>query len=222
MKALPVIDEGPSRNRRKALPVIDDVKAHPLKRITVMDSVRRLAIDIPSGYQSHEAASFVAQMDNLSERMGRDTRDLTCEDLTWQPEPGMNTIGMLLAHIAIWEAFWIKRVITDDPDAKNHLEEILGVPFGIDGIPIPPDGVPPASLTKEIPFFDDLLTRARTYTTAIARPLTDPDMEREIQLPRTDQLWTATPRWTFYHILEHQAGHYGQILLLKRMKASRQ
>jgi len=25
----------------------------------------------------------------------------------------------------------------------------------------------------------------------------------------------VTPRWTLYHLLEHEAGHYGQILLLR-------
>jgi uncharacterized damage-inducible protein DinB len=83
------------------------------------------------------------------------------------------------------------------------------------GIPLPPGGAPPDACAEPYPFFGDLLERARRYTTEAARGLADRDMEREIDIIGPHGHWIVTPRWVLYHILEHQAGHYGQILMLK-------
>jgi uncharacterized damage-inducible protein DinB len=184
-----------------------------------MPLAKRIAIDLPSGYLSAEAASFVAQMDNLSERMNRDTRELAAADLCWQSAPGMNTIGMLLAHIAIVEVYWIRRVMADDPESERHLEEVLGIQSTMDGMPMPSGGRPPEGLARDYTFFEDLLARARSYTTSVARQLADGEMGGEIEVVNNAGAWIVNPRWAFYHILEHQAGHYGQILLLKHLLA---
>src|SRR5262245_21225117 len=68
--------------------------------------VTRSALVIPSGYASQEVASFIAQLDDLLERQHDQTRKLTPVDLEWQPAPGMNTIGMLMAHQAVIEVAW--------------------------------------------------------------------------------------------------------------------
>jgi len=64
--------------------------------------------------------------------------------------------------------------------------------------------------------------RARAHTKRIAAPLGDADLEREIvrEHPNPERREARagrviTPRWTLYHMLEHEAGHYGQILLLR-------
>jgi hypothetical protein len=44
-------------------------------------------------------------------------------------------------------------------------------------------------------------------------------MGGEIEVVNNAGAWIVNPRWAFYHILEHQAGHYGQILLLKHLLA---
>src|SRR5262249_25719213 len=71
-----------------------------------MSPVTRSALVIPSGYASQEVASFIAQLDDLLERQHDQTRRLTPADLEWQLAPGMNTIGMLMAHQAVIEVGW--------------------------------------------------------------------------------------------------------------------
>jgi hypothetical protein len=70
-----------------------------------MTTIVRKVLEMPAGFRSKEAASCFAQLDDQSARLTEDTRQLTPEAIAWQPAPGMNTIGMLLAHIAIVEAF---------------------------------------------------------------------------------------------------------------------
>ena len=110
-------------------------------------------------------------MDDQSRRLTEDTRDLTPAELAWQPAPGMNTIGMLLAHIAIVEVYWLNTAMESGTPFPCH--EVLGIGEDDDGLPLPADAAPPQTLQgKTLDFYDDLLARARKYTVAATRGLT--------------------------------------------------
>jgi uncharacterized damage-inducible protein DinB len=182
--------------------------------------MKRLAIDLPKDFASNEAASFVAQLDNLSERMTRDLQTLTADELSRQLAPGSNTIGMLLMHNAICEVYWIKKILCESLDADAALKEVLQIEPDSDGMPLASEGTPPIALTQPYPYFANILQTARDFTTSICKTITDQDMIKEVAMEGSLGEMLCTPRWTLYHILEHQAGHYGQMLLLKgRMKA---
>ena len=92
----------------------------------------RHTIEPHSGFRSREVGLFVAQMDDQSRRMTADTRGLTAEQLAWQSALGMNTIGMLLAHIAVVEVFWTRLVLEDQPmPFETHARPSLGRPGGL-------------------------------------------------------------------------------------------
>src|SRR5215470_15141837 len=139
-----------------------------------MSPVTRSALVIPSGYASQEVASFVAQLDDLLKRQHDQTRNLTPADLEWQPAPGMNTIGMLMAHQAIIETGWTGMGIEDLQRDQVRFKEILGIGSKDDGMPLPEDGAPPAALAgKDLAFYDDLLTRAREHLKRVAVSVND-------------------------------------------------
>ena len=180
-----------------------------------MNVITRDILVPPSGYRSREAGLFLAQLDDQSMRLTKDTRGLTAAALGWQPAPGMNTIGMLLAHIAIVEVYWTQ--VGPLGLTAFETESVLGIGLDDDGLPLAAGGTPPAALKgRELPFFDDLLARARAYAKGAVATLTDADLEREVPRKGRD----GTPReilnlrWILYHMLEHEAGHYGQINLL--------
>jgi len=172
-------------------------------------------IPIPPGYRSREAALFVSQMEDQSRRLATGTRGLSPEGLAWQLEPGMNTIGMLLAHIAIVEVYWMQIGVlgSESSDAVS----VLGIREEDDGIPLAEDAGPPEALAgRDLAFFDDLLARARDFTRLQAMQLTDADLDRQIEIILANGAHhTSTVRWRLYHVLEHLAGHFGQILLLR-------
>ena len=109
-----------------------------------------------------------------------------------------------------------------DPQ-PSLLLKALGIGLDDDGMPLPAEGRPPAGLAgRDLGSFDDLIARARAHTKQVAAPLDDAYLEREIVRehpnPETREARSGrvvTPRWTLYHLLEHEAGHYGQILLLR-------
>ncbi len=183
-----------------------------------MQTITRSLIAPLPGFRSREAGSFMSQLDDQLRRLREETRGLTPEDLMWQPAPGMNTIGMLLAHLAVVEVWWTKIVI--ESDTEGDVQGVIGIGADDDGLPIP-EGAPAFPLLngKDLAFYDDLLERARNYFKQATKDRPDEDMEREFTRDRPDgSQRVLNVRWYYYHVLEHFAGHFGQILLLKHMR----
>ncbi|HEY7728225.1 MAG TPA: DinB family protein [Candidatus Eisenbacteria bacterium] len=185
-------------------------------------STQRLDIERPAGYRSQEVALVIAQMDDQLRLLREGLKGITADELQWQPKPGMNTIAMLLAHLAIVEVWWTMLVLAGE-DATDLLPA-LGIGADDDGMPLPEGGAPPAVLAgRDLSYFDDLLTRARRYLKEKATGVADEGLTREITRTRSDgSQRTVTVRWFFYHIAEHFSGHFGQILMLRHLyRASR-
>jgi hypothetical protein len=183
-----------------------------------MQTIVRSKIEPLPEFRSREAGSFLAQLDDQLRLLKERTRDLTPEDLMWQPAPGMNTIGMLLAHLAVVEVWWTKVVLEHDPNPETR--PILGIGEDDDGLPLGEDAPPfPLLNGKDIAFYVDLLDRGRAYFKRVAKDLPEEDMEREFSRERPDgSTRVLNVRWYYYHVLEHFAGHYGQILLLMHLR----
>jgi uncharacterized damage-inducible protein DinB len=126
----------------------------------------------------------------------------------------MNTIGMLLAHIAVVEVFWTQ--VGPLRQTEFETESVLGIGIDDDGMPLAEGAAPPPGLSgRDLAFFDDLLRRARAYSRPVIAGLRDADLDREITRTRRDgSIHVADIRWILYHMVEHLAGHYGQINLL--------
>jgi len=185
--------------------------------------IQRIMASAP-GTASPIAGLFLWQLDDQSRRLAEDTRGARSDELAWQPGPGMNTIGMLLAHIAAVEVGWLRAAVQSlDRDSI----EVLGISKREIGLPLPDDGAPPPSLAgRDLPYFDDLLARARQHTRQAIAALTDADLDRRFRTPATWEPggggeFEGTIGWALYHVLEHEAGHYGQINLLRHQYRAR-
>lgn len=184
-------------------------------------TVKRHLLPLPKGFRSREAASFVAQMEELTERMTRDLARITPAELAWQSKRGHNTIGMLFAHCAIVEMFWMAIAVGRWDEGLSA--KVLGVGVDDDGMPLAADGAPPRTLRGwALRDYTRLLSRARKFVVREAKGLTDADMDRHIARQRRDgSRSVVSVRWILYHVLEHLAGHYGQMLLLRHQYADR-
>ncbi|HEY6865677.1 MAG TPA: DinB family protein, partial [Candidatus Eisenbacteria bacterium] len=82
------------------------------------------------------------------------------------------------------------------------------------------NGSAPAVLQgRTLEFYDGLLERARAHSRAHAMTLTDADLARQITRQRPDgNRRVFDIRWMVYHLLEHQAGHHAQILMLRHLQ----
>jgi len=181
----------------------------------------RLILRPLRGWRSREAASFFAQIDDQYKLLFADLEGITPSELSWQPRAGANTIGMLLAHMAIVEVFWL--MIASESYERAKLERVLGIGEDDDGMPIPESGRAPAGLRgRSLVWYHALIRKAHAYGKRTARRWTDRDLERVLtRTRRNGQRTQQNLRWILYHVLEHQAGHYGQILLLRHLHRDR-
>lgn len=175
-------------------------------------------LQAPPGFRSDTVARFLWQMDEQRKALLEGVRGLETADLEWQPMPGTNSIGMLLAHIAYAEAHLVQVGVLGEQ--VGHAQDVIGITEEEEGLPLAPGAPPsPALAGRELAFFTDALARARDHTRRAAMPLTDADLDRLVHRRRPD----GTERvfnvgWVFYHLVEHEAGHRGQIGLLKHLR----
>jgi uncharacterized damage-inducible protein DinB len=174
---------------------------------------------IPKGRNIPEVASFLAQLDDLSRMMLRDVRGITPAELAWQSQPGHNTIGMLLSHIAVVEVHWT--LVAIESWSPEEVGRRLRFGLDDDGLPLARRGTPPAHLRgKTLAFFATLLRRARSIVKKEFARYRPADLARVVTRTRANgQVTRQDARWILYHLVEHLAGHYGQVLLLRHLYA---
>ncbi|HYQ96134.1 MAG TPA: DinB family protein [Candidatus Eisenbacteria bacterium] len=172
------------------------------------------------GFRSREAASFYAQLEDQARILRESVQGMTPRELEWQPERGMNTIGMLLAHNAIVDVFWTQLAILGIKDTDSL--PAIGISMDDDGMPLAPDAEGPANLKgKPLAFYEDLLARGRAFVREAWAKVSDADMDKQITRERPDgSRRLLSVRWAMYHILEHYAGHRGQVQLLRHLYAA--
>ena len=174
-------------------------------------------LELSTECRTSAAALVVASLDDQSRLLFDDLKGATPDELQWQPQPGTNTIGMLLAHMAIVEAWWTLVIVAKaDPD---DVRPILGIGNDDDGMPIRPGASRIALLDgKELAFYRDLHAKARAYFTKLAAGMNEADLVAETLRKRDDGTEVGiSGRWYLYHVFEHFSGHYGQILLLRHL-----
>jgi len=176
-------------------------------------------LTVPEGYEfaaNPRVASFAAQLDDQLALLRKKVEGLSVEQLEWQLRPGMNTVGMLLAHLAVVDLWWLRIAPTETPEADGDrlMQEVIGILADDDGLPAKPDARHPESLAgKSIEDYLAMLDSARAVVHAELRQWSDADLMGTFTL--RDRV--ITREWAAYHTLEHFAGHFGQILLLQHM-----
>ena len=178
-------------------------------------------LKVPRGRHIPEVALFLAQLDDLTQLLWRDLRRVTPAELAWQPGPGQNSIGMLLAHIPIVEVHWTL-VAIEDWSAEN-VRRRLGIALEDDGIPLARNAEAPAHLRgRTLEWYRALMRRGRGVLKREMARYRPADLVRVVRRTRANgQKTTQDARWILYHLVEHFAGHYGQILMLRHQYADR-
>ena len=176
-------------------------------------------LTVPDGYNAQKnprVASFAAQLDDRMVALKKEVSNLEVRHLEWQPHPGCNTVGMLLAHFAVVDLWWLRLAPRQVPEAEcdGITRDVIGITMDEDGLPIPSDGNHPASLVgKTIADYLKMLDAARAVAHQELQQWRDAELAGTY--PLRDRV--ISREWTVYHVLEHFAGHLGQIQLLKHL-----
>ena len=167
----------------------------------------------PEGYDASSQAIvglMAASFDDQFSRLEETVAGLEVEHLEWQERPGRSTIGMLMTHLALAQigGLCVGCAGLPQDDFKRVVHERLGI--DTDGI-APLARTHPASIKgRDLNGYLALLAGARQATHETLKTWDDPALDRTISAGGR----TMSYRWLLYHLLEHFASHFGQILSL--------
>lgn len=131
--------------------------------------------------------------------------NLSEDAVVWQPSPGMHSIGASLLHIISVEIIWFERVALDLPFDPEERKLLLMEETEVDEWrwPEPP--------RRPIAWYFELHDRIRARTLENIKKWPAADVTRDCGgIPRS-------MRWILGHVIQHEAYHGGQAVLLNRL-----
>lgn len=146
-------------------------------------------------------ARWLWALDDARQRTVAQLVDLPPAYLDWTPPAGENSIGTLLYHIAAIEADWLSAEVR---------EEVL---FAPDLVALFPHDVRDTTgrltVVAGLTLAEHLarLAATRSELSRTFRALSPGDFRRVRTLPDYD----VTPEWVLHHLMQHEAGHRGEI-----------
>lgn len=154
---------------------------------------------------SPRVALWYSIMQEMRERLLRIVKDLTQEELDYTlNERKIETIGTLLLHIAGVEWGWI----FGDIDGQEVDYEEFKHAFALS-----PEVNIPQIKNQELQFYIDRLNKTRKEVYQRLKKFKDEDLDRIVE----SEGKKYSIEWIMFHLVEHEAMHIGQILLLKRV-----
>ena len=133
-----------------------------------MSATLQRVLELSLEYRSPTVARYLWQLDDQTRRLIEATSDATPEALAWQPAAGANTMGMLLAHVAVAETHIASVLIEGRPE--SDVLHVLGIGPDDDGLPLPSGARPPgSSRARTSPSSTSCCARARASTRGASR-----------------------------------------------------
>lgn len=131
--------------------------------------------------------------------------NLSEDAVVWQPYPGMHSIGANIMHLINAEVFWFEQFALGHPRDPEEGKLTLANEIDVDAWSWP---VPPR---QPIAWYFELQDRIRARTLESVKNWPEPDFAKELDgHPRT-------LRWVLGHVIQHEAYHGGQAVLLSRL-----
>ena len=157
------------------------------------------------GY-SAQIGTTVAMLEDLKDRVTSSVKNLSQEETDFLLDDKANRIGAMILHLAATERFY--QVFTFENRGFNEEERNMWNIAQSLG-----DAGRELLVNKPISYYLDIWDEVRNETLAL--------------LKTKDDNWFASKvsgadmnnHWAWYHVMEHQANHMGQIrLIIKRME----
>lgn len=159
-----------------------------------------------AGYPT-EYGLLIALLQDGTREWREELGEVSDEALVWQPFANGHSIGGVILHMIDVEAFWIETAALGrdrDPDEMKELGTEETDQYAFKWV------VPPR---KPLAYYLDLQDKVRARTLESIKSFPDP------ATVVTREHWNAslTLRWILNHVINHEAYHGGQIVMLKTL-----
>lgn len=157
------------------------------------------------GYQEPLGLLCAILQDGTNEWRWEIDEDLPEEAIVWQPYPGAHSIGAIILHIIDAEIGWFEEFALGQPMNPEERKLLMLDETDVDSWKWP---TPPK---ERLSWYFELHDRIRKRT-----------LESIKRWPSADTIKMhgehgRTLRWVFGHIIQHEAYHGGQAVLLSRL-----
>ena len=157
------------------------------------------------GYQEPYGLLCAILQDGTNEWRWELDQNLSEDAVVWQPYPGTHSIGAILLHIIWVEIFWFEQFALGLPPNPEEALLLMAEETDVDAWrwPEPP--------RRPISWYLELHDRIRARTLENIKKWPAADSTRDLNgKPRT-------MRWVLGHVIQHEAYHGGQAVLLNRL-----
>lgn len=170
--------------------------------------VKRLDLDPAKGF-APAIGLHLSALEEVREQLCETVRGMTDEQIARRAVPGAHPIGALVLHIGEAEWWWIQcnvrgRELTEEDKLTAHWD-VLEDPEGF------------ISRGYSADYCIEAIDHIRDHTRAALASFADADLDRTFPVKMRRGPADASLRWILHHLVDHEAQHKGQILMLKRL-----
>ncbi len=151
----------------------------------------------------------LAALEEVREQLREAVKDLSDAEIARRGVADTHTIGALILHIGEAEWWWMNCIV----QGGQVTDEIRRQPYW--DVLEDPDAF--SSKNYSASFCLDTIGAIREETRGFLASLTDDALENVYGHTRGERTVEATLRWILHHLVDHEAQHKGQILMLKRL-----
>jgi uncharacterized damage-inducible protein DinB len=174
---------------------------------TVSNMPRKTLNPIP-GFTT-EIGFYLGGMEEVREQLREAVEGMSDVHIGRPAISDAHAIGALVLHIGEAEWYWMQCVVS----GHRVTEEIRCAPYW--DVLEDPQGFSDKSYSAEFCLNEIKKVREQTYETLAA--FKDSDLERIFSIERDGETHERSLRWILHHLIDHEAQHKGQILMLKRL-----
>jgi uncharacterized damage-inducible protein DinB len=139
---------------------------------------------------------YLERLEVLHNEIWRAIAGLPQEALDWVPGPGMNSLGVLVVHLAGAERYWIGDVAGEDRSGRVRKAEFQTHGLGVEALA-------------------SLLTETLIHSRNVLAKLTTADLDAQRHSVRDGETYTVA--WCLAHALEHTGLHLGHIQVTRQL-----
>jgi uncharacterized damage-inducible protein DinB len=152
---------------------------------------------------------YFAGMEEVRQQLREAVSEMSDAEFRRRAVPGAHSIGALVLHIGEAEWWWMQCILS----GHELTEEDKRQPFW--DVLVNPDEF--AERGYNAKFCLDVIDEIRDETRTMLASLTDDDLERIYTHTRADKTTEVSLRYALHRLIDHEAQHKGQILMLKRL-----
>ena len=152
---------------------------------------------------------YLSGMEDVREQLRAAVAALSTQQIGRPAFLGAHPIGALVLHIGEAEWWWMQCVVSGhkltEQDRQAAFWDVLEDPEGF------------ANRGHTAEFCLQQIEKVRNQTRDVLFSSDDTDLERIYSYERSGATHEHNLRWILHHLIDHEAQHKGQILMLKRL-----